>query len=123
MRVVDGTHDRERLRQLHRNRPVTDGDEGRDPHRRAHDEPAVRAGCENLARDAPPGASGRFMEIDLVDGGVTDTVAISARAVPLSVPAGGGRRLQVKGVALTALGLGAPMARSGSTAPPWSWGA
>ena len=118
MRVVDGTHDRERLRKLHRNRPVTDGDEGREPHGRAHDEPAVRAGCENLARDAPPGASGRFMEIDLVDWGVTDTVAVSGRAVPSSVPAGGGPRLQVERVALTALALGALMARSGSTAPP-----
>ncbi len=118
MRVVDGTHDRERPRQVHRNRPVTDGDEGREPHGRAHDERTVRTGRENLARDAPPGASGRFIDIDLVDWGVTDTVAVSGRAVPSSVPVGGGPRVQVDRAALTALALGALMARSGSTAPP-----
>ena len=66
---------------------------------------------------APPGASGRLIDIDLVDWGVTDTVAVNGPAVPSSVPAGGGPGVQMELVALTALALGVLMARSGSTAP------
>lgn len=66
---------------------------------------------------APLRASGRLIDIELVDWGVTDTVTVSGPAVPSSVPAGGGPGVQMELVALTALALGVLMARSGSTGP------